>query len=166
MRIGVISDSHDNLENIRKAFAYMGKNRIEHCIHCGDICTPETLFEMGKLFSGKFHVVCGNNDSYDELAKILKLHPHIILFRDVGEITIYGKKIGWCHYPDQAESIARGNFGYDVVFYGHDHRPWQRRVGKALLLNPGTLAGLFQRPTFAVYHTDMGQAELKLIEKM
>jgi hypothetical protein len=34
------------------------------------------------------------------------------------------------------------------------------------LLNPGTLAGMFYKASFAIYDTQTGQAELKILEQL
>ena len=38
-------------------------------------------------------------------------------------------------------------------------------VGKTKLLNPGTVAGMFQKATFAIYDTKTDKAELILLEE-
>ena len=49
MKIGVLSDSHDNLPNIRKAVEVFSKNGVEALIHGGDFCSPFTLAEFKPL---------------------------------------------------------------------------------------------------------------------
>ena len=46
MKIGVLSDTHDNLTNIRKAVEIFSKNGVEALIHGGDFCSPFTLAEF------------------------------------------------------------------------------------------------------------------------
>ncbi|MFH1192432.1 MAG: metallophosphoesterase family protein [bacterium] len=55
---------------------------------------------------------------------------------------------------------------YDYVFYGHTHKPWEEMVGECKLLNPGTLAGMFYRATFAVWDTVNNKFSLKILEKL
>jgi len=74
MKIAIISDTHDNLATLEKAVDWINKNGIEEIIHCGDICSPYTLQELSKKFSGvkprgghaplrgKIHLVFGNVD--------------------------------------------------------------------------------------------------------
>lgn len=52
------------------------------------------------------------------------------------------------------------------MFYGHTHKPWEETVGKATLLNPGTLAGLWYKPTFALVDLATRKATLKLVERL
>ena len=40
MKIGVFSDSHDHMENIRKAVDIFLEQKVEKIVHCGDIIAP------------------------------------------------------------------------------------------------------------------------------
>ena len=53
---------------------------------------------------------------------------------------------------------------YDYVFYGHNHTPWEEKIGNTVVANPGTLAGMFQKATFAVLDTKNKKLELKILE--
>ena len=154
MRIAVISDSHDNLPNLKKALDFIKKEKIKIIIHCGDISTPETLEEIAKNFKGKIHYVFGNADKgkFEEDKK------------EFGEIKIAGKKIAFCHFPEKAEELAKT--GYDIVFYGHTHKPWEEVIGKTRLVNPGNLTGLWYKGTFAVYDPKTNKLELKILERL
>jgi predicted phosphodiesterase len=46
MKIAVMSDSHDHLENIEKAVALAMERGAEMLLHCGDLCSP---FVVDKL---------------------------------------------------------------------------------------------------------------------
>ena len=56
------------------------------------------------------------------------------------EITLGGKKIAVVHYPEKARALAESG-KYEMVFYGHTHKPWEERIGQCRLVNPGELAG-------------------------
>ncbi|MDQ4101402.1 MAG: metallophosphoesterase family protein, partial [Thermoproteota archaeon] len=59
MKIGLISDTHDNFRTIEGAVRIFGEKGIEYIIHAGDITTPEAV----EAFSGlKMIGVLGNND--------------------------------------------------------------------------------------------------------
>jgi predicted phosphodiesterase len=49
---------------------------------------------------------------------------------------------------------------YDFVFYGHDHKPWQRNIGRTELLNPGNIQGTRYPATFAIFDTTKKGAQL------
>ena len=81
------------------------------------------------------------------------------------EVELGGKLIAFAHFPDMAKKLAQSG-KFDLVFYGHTHRPWDEKVNKCHMINPGELAGQFNKPTFAVYDTDTEKLELKILEKI
>jgi len=166
MRFAVVSDSHDNLPNIEKFIGWANQNQIQIIIHCGDLAAPSIIKkEFGPKFFGKFYFVHGNVADRELNEKFAKEFPHITCAGDEGEVEIGGLKIAFCHYPDQAERLAETQ-KYDLVFYGHDHQPWEKTIGRTRLLNPGTLAGMFNKATFAAYDPQTKKAELILLEKI
>ena len=167
MLIAVISDSHDNWVNIEKAMKFINKQKIRTIIHCGDVCAPAVLEEMVKLFRGdEFHLVKGNVDGDIEGFRAkAKKDKRIIYYSQTGKLEIDGLTFVFCHEPFVAKKMAVSQ-KYDFVFYGHSHKPWQEKIGKTELLNPGTLAGLFNKATFAVFDTKTKRAKLILLEKI
>lgn len=164
MRIAIISDSHDNIPNIEKFLNWANINEVEMIIHCGDIAAPSVIKkEMAVKFSGPIHLIYGNVADRQLLKEVCKDFPHVTLHGDQGQIEVDGKKIAFCHYPQEAEQLASTS-RYDVIFYGHDHKPWEKYIGKTRLLNPGTLAGMFNKATFATYDTETNKTKLILLE--
>ena len=172
MKIAIISDSHDNVYNIEKFLDYAENNKIEMIIHCGDLAAPSIIKnEFGPKFKGPFHFIHGNVADREANEEMAKKFPQMTCHGDQGLIEISlergGKiRIGFCHYPDQAKLMAESG-DYDLVFYGHNHKPWMETLGNGCqLINPGTLAGLFNKATFAVYDTESGKLELILVENI
>ena len=166
MKVAIVSDTHDNVPNLEKALAWMNENGIEQIIHCGDLCAPIILMKtLAPGFSGPIHMVFGNVEDRDVLPEKVAEFDHVTHYGDVGEVEIGGKKIAFVHFPEKAKELAETD-KYDLVFYGHTHKPWEEKVGKAKVVNPGTLAGLFSKATFAVYDTDTGLLQLKVLEKL
>jgi hypothetical protein len=152
MKIAIVSDTHNNLVNFKKAIDWANKNDIRMILHCGDIQTQEIIDESRKTFKGKIEFVKGNGD-YD-----LDLPPKM-------ELEIDSKKIVFCHFPEIAkEQALSGKF--DVVFYGHTHKPWEEVLNNCRLANPGELAGQLFKPTFAVYDTNANLLELKILDNL
>jgi uncharacterized protein len=59
MKIGLISDTHDNIHNIQNAILSFSDKHTRFVIHAGDIVSPETV----KAFDGMRLIgVLGNND--------------------------------------------------------------------------------------------------------
>ncbi|MBI4359364.1 MAG: YfcE family phosphodiesterase [Candidatus Nealsonbacteria bacterium] len=168
MKIAIVSDSHDNWTTTEKALRWLKKKRVGSLIHCGDVCSPSMLKEMSRLFRGEIHLVFGNvdGDPYSMLkAKEKGELPNVVFHGDAGELNAGGKKMAFCHKPLPAQGLSLSG-KYDLVFYGHTHQPWEEKVGNCRVVNPGTLAGLFSKATFAVYDTKTDKLELKLVEKL
>lgn len=165
MQIAIISDTHDNIVNLSKALDWIKKNNITTIIHCGDVTDEETLKFILSNFDGEINLVYGNIDSDFLNAKDFKLYKNLIIHGEVGELKINNKKIAFCHFPGKAKELALSK-DYDMVFYGHTHKPWQEQVDSCMLINPGTLSGMFSKSTFAVYDSDNNKLELKLLEKI
>jgi len=167
MKIAIVSDSHDNLPNIEKMLDFVNKNEIKMIIHCGDISAGSVLRLIGEKFSGPVHFVLGNVSSDLETLKEKSagLDNVTIYYNGTGELMVDSTKIAFNHYPEQAKELAKSG-KYDLVFYGHNHKPWEEMVGKTKMLNPGTLAGMFNKATFAVYDTKTDKAELILLERI
>jgi uncharacterized protein len=49
--IGIISDSHDNLEAIRKAVEFFNNNDVKAVLHAGDLVSPFTARAFKELKS-------------------------------------------------------------------------------------------------------------------
>jgi len=166
MKIAVISDTHNNSNYLKKALIWLNENKIKYLIHCGDIASPETVEELTQTFQGKIYLVFGNADiNRDLTALIIKKVKNTFLFDEFGEVEINKKKIAFCHFPDLARKMADGG-KYDIVFYGHTHKPWEEKIGDCFLVNSGTLGGVFYQATFAVYDTTTNKLELKILDRI
>lgn len=165
MKFAIISDSHDNWPNLIKAIDYIKKQNITTMIHCGDISSGKVLEETAKRFGGTIHAITGNVSAALDTLKEKTADLDVTMHDETGVVEIGGKKIAFNHYPEEAAKLAETG-DYDLVFYGHTHKPWDEMVGDCRLLNPGTVAGLFQKATFAIYDTETGKAELIILEKI
>ena len=162
MKIAIISDSHDNILNIDEMLKIIKAEGVENIIHCGDISAPSVVEYLSKNFSGNIYITQGNVDG-NHAEKIKKDNlKNITFFSDTGEAELDSKKIAFVHYPNKAKELTKSG-KYDLVFYGHNHTPWEESIGNTKLANPGTLAGLFAKPTFAFYDTESDKLELKLL---
>ncbi len=160
MKIGIISDSHDNIPNLKKALAILEKENCEELIHCGDFCDPFMIKELRENFKGKIHCVFGNtDDKFLSTKKAIELN--INLYGDFAEIEIDNKKIAIIHSPAIAEAVALSD-KYDLVCHGHDHKKRCESRGETLLVNPGEIAGIKNNPSIAIYDTEKN--EIKHIE--
>ena len=161
MRFAIVSDTHDNMGNFKKAIAFLNTEKIDLMLHCGDICNQSTIDGAEKLFAGKIHWVRGNGDyELNEVPETMEL--------EIGgnpSTGLRAKRIFFNHYPDVAKKAAESG-KYDLVFYGHTHKPWEEKMGNCRVVNPGELAGQRFKPTFAIYNTENNHLELKIVEKL
>lgn len=166
MKFAIISDTHGNVANFKKAISWLNKENINTILHCGDIGNPESFKESLEEFSGDLYGILGNMDKdfKIDIARY-QLSPKIKVFEDFADIEIEKKKIAIIHRPDRTKELAESR-KYDLVFYGHTHKPWEEKMGDCRVINPGELAGQFQKPTFAVYDTDEDKLELKILERL
>jgi len=164
MKIAIVSDTHDNLPNFKKAVDWIKKEKINTIIHCGDIFKAETIKESLVDYKGKIHLIFSPADA--DFSKIpqdsFKNLPRVKVYEKFGELKVDGKEIAFCHFPEIATELAN-NQKYDLVFYGHTHKPWEEKIGKTRLVNPGNIANILYKPTFAVYETKTDKLELKIL---
>lgn len=164
MIIAIISDTHDNIPNIEKFLLWAKNNKIKTIIHCGDITTPSMITELFGPAKINFHCVFGNVADREMLPKVCKKFLNTKCHGDEGKIIINKLNIAFCHFPEIAKKLAQSG-NYQLVFYGHTHKPWIERFSNGCqMINPGTLGGVFQKATFSIYNTTTQKLELKLLE--
>jgi len=169
MRIAIVSDTHNNIKNFNKAINWLNKEKIKLILHCGDITSQETINEANRNFQGEIKFVRGNGDfELDNVPEEMEI--------ELGgnpSKRLRARRIFFNHYPDVAKTAAESG-KYDMVFYGHTHRPWLDRRSfseggeekECLLVNPGEMAGQRFKPTFAIYNIQTDNLELKILEKL
>jgi len=161
MKVAIVSDTHDNLENLKKFFEFAKKEKIEILIHCGDVCNGETLKEIEKNFKEVF-LSLGNADLKEDLKKEAKKTK---IFEEIGKVEIDGLKIGFCHMFD-FNKLEKNLEKFDFFFFGHTHWPFLKKEKKCILANPGNLAGAFFKASFAILDTKKKKLYLKILEKI
>ena len=153
MKIAVISDIHDGLENLTLVLKEIEIQGIENIICCGDLVSPFIAKELGKSFRGDVYCVAGTDEELSFNPMISHEYPNFHDLGEVGELELDGKKIGFVHYPEIAETMATGGV-YDFVFYGHTHTPFAEMVRECLLLNPGEVLGGRHPTSYAIVDLD------------
>lgn len=147
MKIGIISDSHDHLPNVRTALARFKQAGVEHVLHAGDFCSPFVWIELRNA-GIPTTAVFGNNDG--EWLFLVKLAKGIGEMRKGPiEFALGGKKIALMHEPVYLDALADSGH-FDLIVYGHTHDVDQRRRGKALILNPGESCGYLRQKSTAL----------------
>ena len=176
MRIAIISDIHDNLVNLEKCLTWCVNNNIEYLICCGDVTNSETLeflAHFNKSVGNQWYIylVKGNMEIFED--KEVEKYKNVKFLGRVGRFNLEGKNIGLCHEPFLIKKVKELG-KCDIIFYGHTHKPWlsfakateskENIESDTKLINPGTLGGVFQKATFAVWDSGSGELELKILE--
>jgi uncharacterized protein len=134
--IGVISDTHGDIEATRQAVVLLDSMNVSLTIHCGDV-GPDIV----RLFGGRpLHFVAGNMDADDPSALATADAEHT--FHDLcGSIEVDGLRIAFLHGHDVRllrHTIQSGQ--WHLVCHGHTHSFSSSREGQTLILNPGALS--------------------------
>lgn len=156
MLIGIISDTHDHIDNLKKAVDIFNANNVEHIIHAGDFTSPFT-WRVLKSFNGGFTGIFGNNDG--EKILLNKLYSERI-YAQPHKFVLKSKKIVVMHEPDVVEALADSGH-FDLIVFGHTHEPVVSYHKNTLIVNPGEVCGwLHGKPTVATVDLKTMTAEI------
>jgi putative phosphoesterase len=161
MRVGLISDTHDNVTMIKAAIKKLNESNIDLVLHAGDYISPFTAKPYAEL-KAKMIGVYGNNCAEHEKLKEVYAAVGKEIVGNFAEVDAGGKRIALLHGHDAnllKSLTAHG--AYDVVVHGHDHKAKIESVGKTLIINPGEVGGwLYGKSTLAILDTDSMKAEI------
>jgi len=161
--IGIMADSHDNLEAIEQAVEFFNKKGVTAVLHAGDIVSPFTARAFKEL-DAKLYFVFGNNDGDRLLLKEWFEDFGAQCCRDFGDIQLEGRRIALLHgiYEVQVKAIAASGM-FDVIVRGHTHDAGVVTDYGAPIINPGETTGLLTgRRTVALL--DMETLDIEIIE--
>lgn len=161
MRIGLISDTHDDLRNLEAALSILRAERIDTIVHCGDVCSTALVRAMAGF---DVWIARGNMDRQNELA------PTVEALFGVGRLAwlqrpmLDGHAVAVIHASDEdmLQSLAKsGRFTH--VFHGHSHRPRDIVIGQTRVINPGALGSeRVLRSSFCIL--DLANGEARFID--
>jgi putative phosphoesterase len=120
-RVGLISDTHGLLRP--EAIQFLSGSQL--IIHCGDICGPDVLTELGRI--APVTAVRGNNDQGPWAAKLAEY-----------ELVAMGRSHAYVIHDLSQMDIEPISAGVGVVLSGHSHKPYIERRGGVLYVNPGS----------------------------
>lgn len=155
MRIGLLSDSHGDLYNAKKAISSMGS--VDMLVHLGDYCRDAEA--LSKQLDREIIYVRGNCDfsSAAESDKIIDVSGKRLLLTHGHNYNVKGDYIDL--YFKALES------GVDAVLFGHTHMADVFEKNCILFINPGSVS----RPrdgikTYAVVTIDKGLIEPNIFQ--
>jgi putative phosphoesterase len=177
MKIGIIADVHDNLRSLNKVLDYFNSEKIDLLIHCGDWDMPFTMRAFTRI-KCPIRAVLGNGDP--DIQKFLYQLQNLEVLKDLEldiherfqDFTIDGKRIAVFHGNDEdLNKLLVECQLFDIVCIGHNHKPKIEKVGKTLVINPGSLVGFFAEIgnvpiTFVIYDTKTNKTKLFDLEKL
>jgi len=165
VKIGIISDTHDNQFAIKNAVKIFLQESVEYIFHCGDIIAP---FSLLPLFETKLplRLVFGNNDG-ERLRAIEMVNEYaegileeILLLEEIS-----GKKIAMTHghHKTVLKSILESGI-YDIILSGHDHQKKREiQPNGSLHINPGEAGGWIKKQA-TIATIDLTNLDVKFLE--
>ncbi len=143
MKIGVISDTHGDLSAWQKAIKLF--DEAEYILHAGDVLYHGVFNPIVKSYNGKalseeinassMPVIFAKGNCDSDVDQLALKYPISSL---ITETVLNGLNILIHHgdkYPD--EELA-DKYKPDVIISGHTHVYEVKRLGKTVLLNPGS----------------------------
>ena len=160
MRVGVVSDTHDNLGNVREIVRLFNAAGVDRVVHTGDITKAKTLDVLAGL-DAPLYGVYGNNDVERESLEASAAR-HGFLFREPPLTLDWAdRRIVVAHDPRDLHPL--GVDGHDLALHGHTHMARCEREHGRLVFNPGECAG-HMKGYNAVGVVDLGTLETTLLK--
>lgn len=163
--IGIISDSHDNMNALWKAVEFFNERGVKAVLHAGDLISPFTARAFKEL-KPKLYFVFGNNDG-DKVTLIKRLEEiGATSCGDFGDLTIDGLHIALLHGTNEALVKAIAKSGeFDVVIRGHTHEPNVKIIEGVPVINPGESSGVLSgKSTVAILEIANLNVEITQLE--
>lgn len=156
MKILIISDTHGKHDNLSRVLEQ--ESPIDLLIHLGDAEGYEEY--IAKQAGCPLEIVAGNNDFFSDLPREKEL--------EIGKYKVLITHGHYYYVNTGIEEIARMAQGrdFDIVMYGHTHRPLIDIRKDIIVMNPGSLSYPRQegrRPSYIIMETDQnGDAEFEI----
>lgn len=164
MKIGIMADIHDNVDNLRHAINLFNGLQCKAVLLAGDFVSPLVVPSMRKLSCPVIACYGDNDGNRIGIAGGMKIvgtlghGPMCFQSRD-------GVRILMAHQLEDVRSCLGDE---DVVVFAHTHRPSvaKDRNGR-LFVNPGEVGGwMFRKPTVAILDTQTREAEIVQLPEM
>jgi len=136
MRIGIISDTHDQHRYVRRAIELFRDENVECVLHAGDITGSSTASLLVASPGSRLIAVFGNCDTE-------RMSLRAAIEAGDGEVhdrtfdgQVDGKTVYMTHIPHGINQVVADG-RHDLVVYGHTHRQDIQRSRQTLVVNPG-----------------------------
>ena len=147
MKILIVSDTHRNVKTLEEVIKKVMP--IDMLTHLGGVEGKEDLIRS--MVSCPVHIVAGNNDFFCDLPKeeSIRIGKYNVLLTHGHYYYVF---MGTAMLKQEA--VARG---YDIVMFGHTHRPVLEIENQITVLNPGSISYPRQenhRPSYMIMELD------------
>ncbi len=189
MLLGAVSDVHCNAQTLGAALAELDQLGATMVLAGGDLVFEYRFSSevVGMVREREMPAVAGNHE-------MVLLSPQGVRAREADHVDptelafvqalpyVVRSQLGGCRlhlthaspwapyfdylYPDSKQWEDVESLDADLVVVGHTHVPFVRRVGRTLVVNPGSigqLRGAGARYTYAVIDTDTMDAEIRAV---
>ncbi|WP_421999842.1 metallophosphoesterase family protein [Reyranella sp.] len=159
MKVGIVSDLHCNIAGLDRALATMGP--VEALLCLGDSISEHRFSNavIARLRERDAITILGNHEEVFLGAAGVRARSAPEIDRDLldwlagqphrRDVLLGGKRILMVHstpweprgsyvLPTSSELERFGEADADILLYGHTHRQVVRRVGRVLVVNPGS----------------------------
>ncbi|AWM39037.1 hypothetical protein GobsT_26940 [Gemmata obscuriglobus] len=137
MRLGILSDTHDEIERTRRAIEMLRAEGAEALVHCGDLAS-EAIVELLAVLPAWF--VFGNHDA-DSVPYLYRAAAGtgVECLGWCGMIEAAGKRIAVTHGHMSSDVRQLLGEGPDYLLSGHTHIAAFTTTGAVRRINPGAL---------------------------
>jgi uncharacterized protein len=163
MKLGVLSDTHNNLGSLHRALQQFREEGVSQLLHCGDMTdmlTARQLAEFNVIY------VNGNMDDSPEAVShtVWTLNPANEIPGDVYAGEIGGVRVAATHghLAGKLDNLIRSR-RYKYVFHGHTHRRRDEMSAKTRIINPGALGGARHEPR-SICIVDLDNDDVRFIK--
>jgi len=158
MLIGIIADTHDHIDNVRRAVIEFNREGCELVVIAGDLVSPLVIPPLRKL-NARVLACFGDNDGNK-----IGIMGGMKIVGPIGEPPFGfraddGTRILVTHVLEQLRGLIEGA---DVIISAHTHKPSIREDESGrLFVNPGEAGGwVYRQPSIAVLETNPRKARL------
>lgn len=154
MKIGILSDTHDNIPKIEKAVRFFNKHKVDFVLHAGDFVAPFTIPKL-KMLICDWQGIFGNNDGEREGLRHISEGK---IKEGPLRIKLDNKKIVLVHDINKINpTTEEAHF----VICGHTHKEKILKQGALFIINPGECGGwLTGRSTIALVDLDSSSSQI------
>lgn len=153
MKIGILSDTHNNIDKICKAINFFNLQHVEFVLHAGDFSFPQSAGYFSKL-KAPLLAIFGNNDfDYYGLSKTIE--PFGNIYEPPYEFVLDNKNFLLTHH------LYKPTKKFDYIIYGHTHKPSILKTPNGIFINPGETSGRrYGRSTVVILDTNTNHIEI------